>query len=98
MYFFQFSAPFTAASMILGGVMVGAGATRYNLAVFGSCFWLVRLPLAWIFGHIIWADASGVFMAMLASQMIQSAIMLHVLLRRDWMRFAMHRNCHSRSH
>lgn len=92
------SAPFTAASMILGGVMVGAGATRYNLAVFGSCFWLVRLPLAWLFGHIIWADASGVFMAMLASQIVQSAIMLHVLLQRDWMRFAMHHNCHSRSH
>lgn len=92
-----FAAPFSAVSMILGGVMVGAGATRYNLVVFGSCFWLVRLPLAWMFGHIFWGTASGVFMAMLASQVIQSAIMIHVLQRRDWMRFVMTHNTLART-
>ncbi|MEG2173318.1 MAG: MATE family efflux transporter [Desulfovibrionaceae bacterium] len=87
------STPFTTASMILGGVMTGAGATRYNLMIYGSSFWLVRLPLAWLFGHILWQDASGVFMAMLVSQVVQSLIMFYVVLKRDWTRFAMHSQC-----
>lgn len=87
------STPFTTGSMILGGVMTGAGATRYNLMIYGSSFWLVRLPLAWLFGHIIWQDAAGIFMAMLASQVVQSLIMLYVLLKRDWTRFAMNAHC-----
>lgn len=91
------STPFTTASMILGGVMTGAGATRYNLMIYGSSFWLVRLPLAWLFGHFIWQDASGVFMAMLASQVVQSLIMFYVLCRRDWTRFAMNARCTSLS-
>lgn len=88
------STPFTTASMILGGVMTGAGATRYNLMIYGSSFWLVRLPLAWLFGHIIWQDASGVFLGMLASQVVQSLIMFYVLLKHDWTRFAMNAHCH----
>lgn len=92
------STPFTTGSMILGGVMTGAGATRYNLMIYGSSFWLVRLPLAWLFGHIIWQDAAGIFMAMLASQVVQSLIMLYVLLKRDWTRFAMNVHCTHAAH
>lgn len=90
------STPFSVASMILGGVMTGAGATRYNLLVFGSSFWLIRLPLAWMLGHWIWRDASGIFLGMLASQVVQSAIMLWVLLHADWTRFAM--RCPQKQH
>jgi MATE family multidrug resistance protein len=82
------AAPFTAGSMIFGGVMMGAGATRYNLAVFAGSFWLVRLPLAWLFGHVLWGEASGVFLSMLVSQAVQSCLMLWVLLRLDWTRFS----------
>ncbi len=89
MYFNIFSTPFTLMSMILGGVMTGAGATRYNLMVYGSSFWLVRLPVAWIFGHYIWQSASGVFLGMVLSQVVQSSIMLVVLYKVDWTRFAM---------
>ena len=85
------SAPCTAGSMILGGVMVGAGATRYNLAVFASSFWLVRLPLAWLFGHALWGEAAGIFLSMLVSQAVQACVMLWVLLRLDWMRFGIAR-------
>ncbi len=90
MYFNIFSTPFTIASMVLGGVMTGAGATKYNLMVYGSSFWLVRLPIAWIFGHYIWQSASGVFLGMVLSQVVQSTIMLIVLYKVDWTRFAMH--------
>ena len=83
------SAPFSTAGVILGGVMVGAGATRYNLIVFGGCFWLLRLPVAWIFGHLVWGDAAGVFLSMLVSQCAQALIMIWIFLRLDWTRFAL---------
>ncbi len=89
MYFNIFSTPFTLISMILGGVMTGAGATKYNLMVYGSSFWLIRLPIAWIFGHYIWQSANGVFLGMVLSQVVQSSIMLVVLYKVDWTRFAM---------
>ena len=85
------STPFSIASTVMGGVMTGAGATKYNLMIFGGTFWLVRLPLGWLLGHMLWGTASGVFVAMLVSQCLQTSIMLYVVLRRDWMRFAMSR-------
>lgn len=83
------STPFTIASQAMGGIMVGAGATVYNLVVYGGSFWCVRLPLGWLLGHVLWQSSSGVFAAMVASQVVQTVIMLYVVLRRDWQRFAM---------
>ncbi len=83
------STPFSVASTIMSGIMTGAGATRYNLMIYGSTFWFVRLPLAFLLGHHIWKDAAGVFAAMLISQVIQTSLMLRVVLRGRWMRFAM---------
>lgn len=81
--------PFSIASQVMGGIMVGAGATRYNLIVYGGTFWAVRIPLGWLLGHKIWGTASGVFAAMVVSQIIQSAIMLYVVLYRNWPSYAM---------
>lgn len=84
--------PFSIASQVMGGIMVGSGATRYNLIVYGGTFWAARIPLGWLLGHKIWGTASGVFAAMLISQCIQSVIMLYVVLRVNWARFAMRKN------
>ncbi len=81
--------PFMLASMILGGVMTGAGATRYNMLVFGGSFWLVRLPVAYVLGHFVWQSASGVFVGMLVSQMVQAILMIWILERFPWKSFAM---------
>lgn len=83
------SVPFTVASVVLAGSFNGAGATVYPMAAFSLAVWLVRLPLAWFMGHVVWQDASGVYLAMLASQIVQSSILFWVLLRVDWTRFAM---------
>lgn len=83
------STPFTIATMVFSGIMVGAGAARYNLLIFGGSFWLLRLPLGWFLGHQIWEDASGVFCAMLLSQAFQTVLMLLVFHRIDLSRFAM---------
>lgn len=83
--------PFSIASTVMGGIMVGAGATMYNLVVYGGTFWAVRLPLGWLLGHALWQSASGIFAAMLVSQCIQTIIMLYVVRFKDWARFAMKR-------
>jgi len=83
--------PFVVCTMILGGVMVGAGATIYNLAIFGACTWLVRLPLAWFLGHVSWREPSGVWVAMLTSQVVQACVMWYVFQFKDWSRFGMRR-------
>ena len=80
--------PFTATSMIMSGIFTGAGATVFSLFAFTCGTWLLRLPLAWYMGHVVWRDASGVFLAMLVSQFVQAAICMYLFLYRDWYRFA----------
>ena len=83
------STPFSIASTVMGGVMVGAGATRYNLMIFGGSFWGLRLPLGWLLGHALWGTASGVFLAMLLSQIVQASVMVWTVRGGRWTRFAM---------
>lgn len=80
--------PFTVTSMIMSGLFSGAGATLFSLLAFSIGIWAVRLPLAWYMGHFLWRSASGVFVAMLISQVVQASICLYLFLFRDWYRFA----------
>ncbi|MEG2140434.1 MAG: MATE family efflux transporter [Bilophila sp.] len=94
------SVPFTVASVVLAGALNGAGATVYPLLAFSGAVWVVRLPVAYFFGHILWQNASGVYLSMLVSQMVQSSALLWVVLRCDWMRFAMlaSKDTHAKKH
>lgn len=80
------------AAMILGGAFVGAGATMYQAVIFGSAAWLVRLPLAYLLGHIVLQRAQGVWMAMFVSVLIQCATMLYFYHYRDWYRFTLRKS------
>lgn len=81
--------PFTLTSMIIGGALNGAGATLYNTAIFGVTVWCVRLPLAWYLGHVVMAEATGIWIAMLCSQAAQAFLLLWVFQFKDWSRFGM---------
>jgi len=81
--------PFTLASMILNGVLSGAGATLFALCANATSIWCVRLPLAWYLGHIVFASSFGVFLSMLCSQVYQSAVLFYIFKTRNWPRFAM---------
>ena len=83
------STPFTVTSMVMTGILTGAGATLYPMKVNSMSIWLVRLPLAWFLGHILWQDAAGVFCAMLISQCVGAAAHYYVFLRLNWYRFAL---------
>lgn len=76
--------PFTLTSMILSGIMTGAGATIYPMIINTICVWAVRLPCAWFLGHTLGYGPSGVFLAMLISMAIQSIALFCVFLFRDW--------------
>jgi len=86
--------PFTLTSMILAGAFNGAGATMYNMVIMGSATWGLRLPLAYALGHIFMESPEGIWIAMLASQIVQSSILLYFYTFKNWQRFAMikHRN------
>ncbi|MBF0482068.1 MAG: MATE family efflux transporter [Desulfovibrionaceae bacterium] len=81
--------PFTMTSMILAGSLNGAGATRYNLAIFSLSIWGLRLPLAYLLGHVIFKDADGVWLAMLLSQAAQALSLLYVFHYKNWARFGL---------
>ena len=83
------SAPLMVANLVLVGVFLGAGATQYPMWSYLFSVWGVRLPLSWWLGHIVMESSSGIYWAMVASQLVQLAILLWMLLCADWKRFTM---------
>jgi MATE family multidrug resistance protein len=81
--------PFAITSMCLSGLFTGAGTAVYTFFVFGLAIWGVRLPLAFIFGHLIWQCSDGVFLGMFVSQVFQACIIIYIFKTRDWARFSM---------
>ena len=81
--------PFTLTSMILAGVFNGAGATMLNMIIMGAATWGVRLPLAYGLGHIFMQNAEGIWIAMFASQVVQSSVLFYYFTFKNWQRFAM---------
>ncbi|MFP4236762.1 MAG: MATE family efflux transporter [Desulfonatronovibrio sp.] len=80
--------PFLLVSMILGGALTGAGATFYQMIVMGSSAWLVRIPLAWYLGHVHMREATGIWLAMFISMVVQAILMLYFYQMKDWTKFS----------
>lgn len=80
--------PFTIGSIVLAGGLNGAGASIYPMVVFGIATWGIRLPLAWFLGHILGKSSSGVYMALLVSQVVQCLVLLWIVVYSNWMRFS----------
>ncbi|GAB6061074.1 MATE family efflux transporter [Desulfonatronum parangueonense] len=81
--------PFLLVSMILGGALTGAGATIYQGLVMGGTAWLVRIPLAFILGHLIFTHATGIWLAMFLSMAVQALCVAYVYQYWNWQRFAL---------
>ncbi len=69
------SEPFMALSAILGGGLQGAGDTRGTMWVIIIAMWLIRLPLAYLFALKLDYGATGVWVAMIISMMLQGVLM-----------------------
>lgn len=88
------STPFGVGSMILGGILSGAGATIYIFITYSAATWLVRLPLAWYMGYRVWESSEGIFFAMPVSQFCQFTVIMIIFLYANWTRFAMRKANH----
>jgi multidrug resistance protein, MATE family len=73
--FNMLSEPFMALSVVLGGGLQGAGDTRGAMWVVVTAMWLIRLPLAYALAHSFGYGATGVWIAMVASMLIQGLMM-----------------------
>ncbi len=80
--------PFLLVAMVLGGALTGAGATLYQMFGMGFASWLIRIPLAYILGHLVIREATGVWMAMFISMVFQAGIMLYLYQFTNWAKFA----------
>lgn len=54
--------PGQALGMVLAGSLRGAGDTRYPMFTTGLAMWLVRLPLAYLFGIVLGFGLAGVYL------------------------------------
>jgi MATE family multidrug resistance protein len=71
----MFSEPFMAMSSVLGGGLQGAGDTRGTMWVIIIAMWCIRLPLAYLFALVFDYGATGVWVAMIISMMLQGLLM-----------------------
>lgn len=78
------SQPFMALSVCLGGGLQGAGDTRGTMAVVLGALWLLRIPLALLLALTTPLGASGVWAAMVASQVVQGLWMAARFRRGAW--------------
>lgn len=69
-------APIMALSVILGGGLQGAGDTRGTMWVIVRAMWVVRLPLAAVLTFWFGYGAQGVWIAMVASMVVQTVLMV----------------------
>ncbi len=69
-------APLMVISVVLGGALQGAGDTRGTMRVVIIAMWVVRLPLAAVLTFSFGFGATGVWIAMVASMMIQAVLMV----------------------
>ena len=56
----------------------------------GGSAWLLRIPLAWWLGHGLHQGPTGIWLAMLISQVAQALYLLWVFALRNWPRFSMY--------
>ena len=82
--FNMLSQPFMAFSLCLGGGLQGAGDTRGPMRVVLTCLWGLRIPLALGLALGTPLRATGVWAAMVASQVIQGIWMAARFRRGSW--------------
>jgi putative MATE family efflux protein len=77
--------PFMAWGIILGGGLNGAGDTKSVMLIVCGTLWLIRIPLAFIFGISLGFGAIGVWWAMNASIFVQAVLMSVRFFTKKWL-------------
>jgi len=78
------SEPFMALSSVLGGGLQGSGDTRGTMWVIIIAMWFIRLPLAYLLALVLGYGAVGVWVAMIASMILQGLLMTRRFHKGQW--------------
>lgn len=76
--------PSLAINMVLGGSLQGAGDTRFATVLSFAAHFAIRLPLALLLTHTAHMDAVGAWIAMSASNVLSSFVMIWWFRRGNW--------------
>lgn len=82
--FMSFGFGFFAVSLVLHQAFNGAGDTSTPMRINFVAFWLIQLPLAYYLAMHWFASPTGVYVAILISEFVMSAITLSVFRRGRW--------------
>lgn len=66
--------PGQAFGMVLAGSLRGAGDTRYPMFTTAAAMWLVRLPLAWLFGIVLGFGIGGVYLGWVIDTLVLAGL------------------------
>ncbi len=85
LYISMASEPFMAWAVILGGALNGAGDTKGVMRIVITSQWLVRLPLAYLFGILLGLGPSAVWWSMNASIFVHAVLISIRYFRKGWL-------------
>ena len=86
----MFSEPFMALSLVLVGGLQGAGDTRGTMWVIVVAMWLIRLPLAYGLVFLAGFGATGAWIAMVSSMIMQGLLMARRFRSGYWKTITVH--------
>lgn len=78
-----------AVSMVIGGILKGSGDTRTPMLIIVLCTWLYRIPLTYLFIHVLHLPIQYVWLIFISDWFIRSIIFIVVYRKRNWLHRAM---------
>ncbi|MCS7221062.1 MAG: MATE family efflux transporter [Anaerolineae bacterium] len=76
--------PFQAFAQVLAGALRGAGDTRYPMWVTTAGIWLVRLPLAYLFGPVMGMSLAVIYVSNVLDSILRAALNAMRFQRGRW--------------
>lgn len=80
-----FAEPFFGMSMLVAGILRGAGDTKWPFYISVIGMWIVRIPFAWVLTRTTSLGLSGAWLAMMTDLIVRGIICLVRLLRGKWL-------------
>ncbi len=78
--------PLQAIGQVLAGGLRGAGDTRYPMVITTAAIWLVRLPLAFLFGPLLRLSLAAIYVSNVVDSAFRAALMWRRFEQGNWQR------------
>ncbi len=85
-FFVSLAFPFMGVIQVVMGAYQGAGHTFYSMFFGLFRLWALRVPLVYVLGFVVGMGASGVWWAMLGSNLATAVVSIGVFLTGNWKR------------